>query len=96
MHDEDHRTTAGVDAADGTVGARLRAAREAAGLSVEQVSATTRIRAQVLRDLERDELGTPDTAVYTRGHIRAVARAIGADPCPLVQAFDQQVVASAP
>jgi cytoskeleton protein RodZ len=96
VQDEDRSTTGGVDAADGTIGVRLRAAREAAGLTVEQVCGTTRIRPQVLRDLEHDQLGTPGTAVYTRGHIRAVARAVGADPQPLVQAFDRQVGASPP
>ena len=96
MHDEDRSRAAGVDATDGTVGVRLRAAREAAGLTVEQVCATTRIRPQVLRDLERDELGSAGTAVYTRGHIRAVARAVGADPQPLVQAFDRQVGVAPP
>ena len=96
MQDEDRGTSGGVDFADDTVGARLRAAREAAGLSVEQVCATTRIRPQVLRDLEADRLGTAGTAVYMRGHIRAAARAVGADPAPLVCAFDAQVGASAP
>jgi len=96
VQDEDRGWAAGVDAAEGTVGVRLRAAREAAGLSVEQVCATTRIRPQVLRDLEQDRLGGPGTAVYVRGHIRAVARAVGADPCPLVRAFDAQVGATPP
>lgn len=96
MHDEDQRNSAGVDAADGTVGGRLRAAREDAGLSVDQVCATTRIRPRVLHDLEENRLGTAGTAVYTRGHIRAVARAVGTDPAPLVSAFDEQVGASAP
>lgn len=96
MQDEDRGRTGGVDAADGTVGERLRAVRQAAGLSVEQVCATTRIRPPVLRDLEADRLGTPGTAVYTRGHIRAVARAVGADPGPLVRAFDEQIGASPP
>lgn len=96
MQSEDRGATAGVDAADGTVGERLRAAREAAGLTVEQVSATTRIRPPVLRDLEADRLGTADTAVYVRGHLRAAARAVGTDPGPLVRAFDEQVGACAP
>ena len=96
MPDEDRGRSGGVDFADGAVGARLRAAREAAGLTVEQVSATTRIRPQVLRELEADHLGTPGTAVYMRGHIRAAARAVGIDPSPLVRAFDEQVGASAP
>lgn len=78
------------------VGDRLRAARVAAGLSLEQVSARTRIRVPVLRQLEDDQLGTAGTAVYTRGHLRAIAAAVGIDPAPLVRALDERVGASAP
>lgn len=81
---------AGPPAKDGTtVGAALRAAREAAGLSVEQVSATTRIRAAVVRDLEADRLSSSGGAVYARGHVRALARAVGLDPAPLVEQLDR-------
>ena len=73
-----------------TLGAALRAARESAGLSLEQVSATTRVRAQLLRDLEDDRLDTCGGAVYARGHVRAVAHAVGADAAPLVALFDRQ------
>ena len=73
-----------------SLGAALRAAREGAGLSLEQVSARTRVRAQLLRDLEDDRLDTCGGAVYARGHVRAVAHAVGADPAPLVALFDRQ------
>ena len=82
--------------ADTSVGDRLRAARLDAGLTLEQVSASTRIRVPVLRDLEDDRLGSAGTAVYTRGHIRAIASAVGVDPAPLVRALDERVGASAP
>jgi cytoskeleton protein RodZ len=78
------------------VGDRLRATREAAGLSLDQVSARTRIRVPVLQDLEADRLGPATSAVYTRGHIRAIAAAVGVDPAPLVRDFDEQVGATAP
>jgi cytoskeleton protein RodZ len=77
--------------ADETVGAALRAAREAAGLTVEQVSATTRIRAALVRDLEADRLDSSGGAVYARGHVRALARATGVDPGPLVERLDRSV-----
>lgn len=73
-----------------TLGPALKAAREAAGLSLEQVSATTRVRVQLLRDLEHDRLDTCGGAVYARGHVRAVAHAVGVDPAPLVALFDRQ------
>ena len=72
-----------------SVGAALRAAREAAGLSVEDVSATTRIRPQVVRDLEADRLASSGGAVYARGHVRALSRAAGVDPAPLVALLDR-------
>lgn len=78
------------------VGERLRAARLDAGLTLEQVSATTRIRVPVLRDLEADRLGSAGTAVYTRGHVRAIAAAVGVDPAPLVRALDARLGAAAP
>ncbi|MHB8961057.1 MAG: helix-turn-helix domain-containing protein [Candidatus Limnocylindrales bacterium] len=73
-----------------SLGPALRAAREAAGLSLEQVSATTCVRGQLLRDLEADRLDTCGGAVYARGHVRAVAHAVGADAAPLVAIFDRQ------
>ena len=84
------------EAPQATVGSRLRAAREAAGLSVEQVSAATCIRVPLVHDLEADRFASSGGAVYARGHLRALARAAGVDPCPLVQAFDAQVGVSAP
>ncbi len=78
------------------VGERLREARLRAGMTLEQVSAATRIRVPVLRELEDDHLGPAGSAVYTRGHLRAIATAVGVDSVPLVRAFDARVGAAAP
>jgi cytoskeletal protein RodZ len=66
----------------------LAKARQDAGLSVEDISSSTRIRAGLIRSIEADQFGPCGGAVYARGHIRSIARAIGADPEPLVAAFD--------
>jgi cytoskeleton protein RodZ len=80
-----------------TLGAALRAAREAAGRTVEQVSEATRIRATLVRDLEADEFGSSMGAIYARGHVKAIAAALGADPAPLLALFDKvQQVDDAP
>lgn len=79
-----------------SVGERLREARANAGLTLEQVSAGTRIRVPLLRDLEADLLGPPASAVYTRGHIRAIAAVVGLDPAPVVRVFDERIGATAP
>jgi cytoskeletal protein RodZ len=82
--------------AERSVGERLREARAGAGMTLEQVSAGTRIRVPLLRDLEADRLGPPASAVYTRGHIRAFAAVVGADPRPIVRVFDERIGATAP
>lgn len=80
-----------------TFGAALRAAREESGQSVEQVSAATRIRATLVRDLEADRFASSMGAVYARGHVKSIAAAIGADPDPLLALFDKvQKVEEAP
>jgi cytoskeleton protein RodZ len=72
-----------------TLGSALRAAREAAGQSVEQVSADTRIRATLVRDLEADHFASSGGLVYARGHIKSIASSLRVDPAPLLALFDQ-------
>lgn len=58
-------------------GRRLRVAREAAGLSLQQVSERLRMPVHVIRALEEeafDKLGAP---VYIRGQLRSYARMLG-------------------
>lgn len=74
-----------------TLGQALRAAREAAGLTVEQISADTRIRGTLVRDLESDRFESSGAPVYARGHVRAIAHAIGVDDAPYVALFNRQV-----
>ncbi len=62
------------------LGARLRAAREARGMSVRDISDQIRIRPALLEALEagrRDELPAD---VFVRGFIRSYARCTGVDP----------------
>ena len=91
--DPSHDPGAGVPA---SVGEMLRAAREAAGRSVEQVSERTRVRATLLRDLEADRFSSSGAPVYVRGHLRAIAAAVGVDPAPIVARFDAQNAVPAP
>lgn len=54
----------------------LQQAREAAGLTVEQISAVTNIRAGVIRDLEINSVEICGGIAYARGHVRSIAKAI--------------------
>lgn len=71
-----------------SIGADLAAARRQAGMTIAQVSQHTRIRESVIQAIERDDFSVCGADFYARGHIRAIAHAIGVDAEPLVQEYD--------
>lgn len=73
---------------DVSIGTTLSRARETAGLSVAEVSARTRIRTPLIRAIEADDFGPCGGDFYARGHIRAIARIVGVDSRPLIDAYD--------
>lgn len=60
-------------------GAKLRAAREAQGLSMQDVATRTRIAQRQLEAIERDDYSALPGIPYAVGFARAYARAIGLD-----------------
>jgi transcriptional regulator with XRE-family HTH domain len=70
------------------IGGALAEARSEAGMTVDQVSERTRIRATIIRAIERDDYALCGGDFYTRGHIRAIARVVGTDPVPLIEQYD--------
>jgi cytoskeleton protein RodZ len=54
----------------------LQQAREAAGLSLEQISALTNIRPAVIKDLENNSVEVCGGIAYARGHIRSIVAVI--------------------
>ena len=71
-----------------SIGAALAEARQRAGLTVAQVSERTRIRETVIRGIERDDYSGCGGDFYARGHIRGIAKAVGADAGPLIAEYD--------
>ena len=71
-----------------SIGETLAQARRWSGLSVTEVSQRTRIRETLVKDIERDDYSACGGDFYTRGHIRAIARVVGADPEPLIEEYD--------
>jgi cytoskeleton protein RodZ len=71
------------------LGALLAAARADLGWSVSDVSSRTRIRASLISSMEAGDFEACGGAVYARGHLRSIASALGRDPDPLVQQFNQ-------
>jgi hypothetical protein len=71
-----------------SIGEDLAQARCRAGLSVTEVSRRTRIRATIICGIEHDDYSACGGDFYARGHIRAIAKAVGADPGPLISDYD--------
>ncbi|WP_435594512.1 helix-turn-helix domain-containing protein [Streptomyces panacea] len=73
-----------------SVGHVLQQARAAAGLTVEEVSASTRVRVPIVQAIEQDDFSRCGGDVYARGHIRMLAHSVGIDPEPLVGQYDSE------
>jgi cytoskeletal protein RodZ len=71
-----------------SIGATLAAARRRAGLTVSEVSHRTRVTEPIIRGIEQDDYTACGGDFYARGHIRAIAAAVGEDPLPLIEEFD--------
>src|SRR5215472_5603997 len=71
-----------------SIGEVLAEARRRAGLSVTEVSQLTGIRGTVIAGIEGDDFSACGGDFYARGHIRSIARAVGADPEPLIEEYD--------
>ncbi len=63
----------------GELGDRLRQAREARGLSLEQMEEVTKIRRRYLQALEEEDYGQFPAEVFIRGFLRNYAVALGLD-----------------
>ena len=61
------------------LGELLRGAREARGLTLQQISAETKIPQRHLEALEHDNLGNSPGGFYQRAEVRAYARAVSLD-----------------
>jgi len=75
-----------------SVGTRLKEIRKSANLTVEQLSARTRIPSSVIEDLERDNFNTCGGPTYARGHIRTIARVCGVGDSEVLLAFESQTI----
>jgi len=75
----------GLDAAPTpqTVGERLRAHREAQGLSLAEVASRTRVPLRHLEAIEASEFGGLPSSTYAVGFVRSYARAVGGDEVKL-------------
>lgn len=82
---------------DNTPGARLRQAREAAGLSVAEAAEQLRLRTALVDAMERGDLATLGAPIFARGYLSSYARLLDL-PADIVDELypREEVVAAAP
>lgn len=73
-----------------SIGRILALARIDASLTVDQVSTRTRVRVPIVHAIEADDFSRCGGDFYARGHIRAVAKAVGVDGDVLVARYDAE------
>lgn len=66
-------------------GTRLRQAREAAGLTLEDVGQRLRMPVQVVKSLEHEQWQKLGAPVFVRGQLRSYARLLGVDVSELLE-----------
>jgi cytoskeleton protein RodZ len=74
-----------------SIGQALSSARLDAGLTIDDISAKTRLRATVIRAIEADDFSLCGGDFYARGHIRTLAGLVGLDPVPLLAEYDATI-----
>ncbi len=72
-----------------SAGAMMHAARESAGMTLDDVASATKVRASILAAMEQDDFSHCGGDVYARGQLRSIAAVIGLDPEELVLAYER-------
>ena len=70
-----------------TFGARMKAARERRGISIDTIASVTNVPADLWEGLERNDVSRWPAGVFARSFIRHYARAIGLDETDVVNEF---------
>jgi cytoskeleton protein RodZ len=76
-----------------SAGEMLHEAREARGMTLDDLAQTTKLRASILAAMEGDDFSHCGGLVYARGQLRSMAPVLGLDPDDLVDAFNRQLAA---
>lgn len=72
-----------------SLGQRLREVRESKGITIQKAAEDTKVKADILRDLERDDYSKIVAPVYTKGFLKIYAQYLGLDPQIVRDHFEQ-------
>ena len=73
-----------------TIGEGLRRAREAAGLTLDDVAERTKVRPGILREIEADAHDKLPALTYSLGFVKAYARTVGMDPADAAERYRRE------
>lgn len=68
-------------------GKTLKDAREAAGLSIQQIAERTHMMSVMIEDLENERFNRIVAPIYGRGFVKLYCETVGLDPKPMVAEF---------
>ena len=73
-----------------TLGQKLKAAREAKGITESDAGRATKILTKLIISMESDDFSDMTVPIYAKGFIRLYANYLGIDPQPLVEEYIQK------
>lgn len=71
----------------GTFGENLRREREMRGITIQEISAATKISVRFLKSLENEDFSSLPGGIFNRSFVRAYARYLGLDEDPLIEEY---------
>ncbi len=95
MKDNPQGREAGKTGLMGSFGENLRREREMRGVTLQEISAATKISIRFLKSIESEEFSKLPGGIFSRSFVRAYARYLGLDEDPLLEEFQQAAKAKA-
>ncbi|HET7213352.1 MAG TPA: RodZ domain-containing protein [Terriglobia bacterium] len=89
MKDNPGGVVAGKTGLMGSFGENLRREREMRGVTLEEISAATKISIRFLKSIENEEFARLPGGIFSRSFVRAYARYLGLDEDPLIEEYQQ-------
>jgi cytoskeleton protein RodZ len=95
MKDNTQGREAGKTGLMGSFGENLRREREMRGVTLQEISAATKISVRFLKSIENEEFSRLPGGIFSRSFVRAYARYLGLDEDPLLEEYQQAAKAKA-
>jgi cytoskeleton protein RodZ len=95
MKDNSQGRDAGKTGLMGSFGENLRREREMRGVTLQEISAATKISVRFLKSIENEEFSRLPGGIFSRSFVRAYARYLGLDEDPLLEEYQQAAKARA-